>query len=130
MRLAIVQVAWVFLGGGVGSVARFGMQRWAAQTFVLSLPVGTLLVNLIGSFLLGVLLTWGAGSEQLSPEVKLALATGVLGGFTTYSGFNAEVLGLFQRGSMGIAVTYLISTVAGCLVAGLLGHVGARLVVS
>jgi CrcB protein len=117
----------VCLGGAAGSGARYlvaiGLGRWLGAGF----PWGTLAVNLSGSFLIGVVLELGFSYGAMAPDLRLFLATGVLGGFTTYSSFNYEVLGYLQRGAWAIGGLYLGVTLGGCLVAGLLGLVAARL---
>jgi CrcB protein len=117
----------VCLGGAAGSGARYlvgvGLGRWLGTGF----PWGTLAVNLVGSFLLGAIMELGLRLEAIPPDLRLFLATGVMGGFTTYSSFNYEVLGYLQRGAWAEGGAYLGTTVAGCLAAGLLGIAAARL---
>ncbi len=105
----------VFLGGGLGSVARYGMQHWLSR-HPHTLPWGTWAVNLIGSFLIGVLI-----ASPLDVDWKVALGAGVLGGFTTYSGFNQEVLVLLHQ-SPARGGAYFAMTVFACLAAGYLGN--------
>ena len=99
----------------------------AARTFGLSFPFGTLLVNLAGSFAMGLLTEWGTGSASWTPEARLLLISGVLGGFTTYSAFNFETTVLLREGSGMTALLNVAATVLGCLAAGLAGIVVARL---
>ena len=87
---------------------------------------GTLAVNLIGSFLLAGLMFAGVEAATMSPTVRLALTTGVMGGFTTYSTFSYETMKYLQDGAWGIAIANVLITVVGCLVACLLGWVGAK----
>ena len=89
-------------------------------------PYGTLAVNLLGSFLLGLIFEVALASETFSLELRLALTTGVLGGFTTYSSFNYETLQLFREGSYALGLANLAATVLGCLVAGILGWWAGR----
>jgi fluoride exporter len=110
--------AWllVALGGALGSVARYGVglaaTRWVGPSF----PVGTLAVNIGGSFVMVLVLTIAARGG-LSDEVKLFLTTGVMGGLTTYSAFNAETLALLGERPL-VGVGYATATVLGCLTAG------------
>jgi CrcB protein len=85
-----------------------------------------LFINVLGSFLIVIVL--GASLERagISPNMRLVLATGVMGGFTTYSSFNFESLRLFQHGSLALGLTYMGATVFGCLLAGSLGLLLAR----
>ena len=99
----------VFLGGGLGSLARWGLQsaatRWTEGVF----PFGTLVANLGGSFLLG-LLAGLATAVPVKPEPKLLLATGFLGGFTTFSAFSIDTVSLWAR-APALAVLYVAVSV-------------------
>lgn len=120
----------VCLGGAIGSGARYVMALWAAHAFGTAFPVGTLVVNIIGSFALGLVMHIGTATEILSPNVRIALATGLLGGFTTYSSFNYETTSFFRGGAWIYGAANVIITVFACLAAGLLGVGLARLWVS
>lgn len=117
----------VCLGGAAGSGARYlvgiGLGRWLGTGF----PWGTLAVNILGSFLIGAVMDLGLRSGVIPADLRLFLATGVLGGFTTYSSFNHELLGYAERGAWAAGALYLGATVAACLAAGLLGITSARL---
>ncbi len=112
---------FICLGGAAGTAARYlvatGAARWIGPAF----PYGTLTVNLVGSFLLGVVMEAGLGYGALSPDLRVVLATGVMGGFTTYSSFNYETLSLLARGAFAVAGVYLGVTLGGCLAAGAAG---------
>ncbi len=116
----------ICVGGAAGTGARYlvasGMLRWLGPAF----PFGTLSVNVTGSFLLGVIMELGLSYGAISPDLRVILATGVMGGFTTYSSFNYETVGYVQRGSWALGIGYLAATVCGCLAAGILGLVAAR----
>lgn len=119
----------ICLGGAIGTGARYLIALWAASAFGSAFPVGTMLVNVIGSLLLGFIMHFGTATELLSPGVRLALTTGVLGGFTTYSTFNYETTSFFRGGAWLYGSLNVIVTVFACLAAGLLGLGLARLVV-
>lgn len=116
----------ICVAGGVGTGARYLVQVWAQKAFGPSFPYGTLAVNLVGSFLLALIMHVALSSERISPTVRLVLASGFLGGFTTYSSFNYETLALFQQRAWASASLYLGATLLGCLLAGLLGLVAGR----
>jgi fluoride exporter len=116
----------VCLGGAAGTGARYLVGLWAVKTFGTRFPWGTLFINTLGSFLIVIVLNAGMSRSAISPELRLALATGVLGGFTTYSSFNFEVLRLFQHGEAALSGLYLFATVFGCLVAGCIGILATR----
>lgn len=112
---------WVGLGGALGSIARYQLGRVAAARAP-GFPWGTLVVNLLGSLLLAVLMALVLRG-RISDNVRIALGTGVLGGFTTYSSFNYETLALVHDGAYGRATIYVLATVVGCFAVGALGWV-------
>jgi CrcB protein len=89
-------------------------------------PVGTLVVNVAGSFLIGALLQWGGGAGILSTEWRLFLATGFCGGFTTFSAFSFETITLVQAGRAPVAATYVLASVVLSIAACLGGFYLAR----
>jgi len=114
MRLALV-----CLGGALGSGARFLLSEWIGKTVGSGFPWGTWAVNVIGCFAIELVVLAGAHG-RLSSAAVLALTTGVLGGFTTYSAFDNQMLALFRAGGLG-GFLYLTATLIGCLIAGLAG---------
>ncbi|HZY04906.1 MAG TPA: CrcB family protein [Anaeromyxobacteraceae bacterium] len=116
----------VCLGGAAGSGARYLVGGWAASVLGATFPAGTLIVNVGGSFLISLVMYLGLTAGAISPELRIFLATGVMGGFTTYSSFNYELLGYLERGAWGLGFTYLGATVLGCLGSGVLGLWAAR----
>ena len=112
----------VCLGGACGTGARYLLGTWAARTFGPAFPVGTLMINIIGSFLIVIIMGLSLQRGIIPADVRLVLTTGVMGGFTTYSSFNYETLRLFADGSRGFALLYLGGTVFGCFAAGLLAY--------
>ena len=123
-----MQLFWICAGGAVGTAARYLLTLWANDRFGASFPYGTLAVNLIGCFLISIVVQVAASGEWPA-TLRLALVTGVLGGFTTYSAFNHETLRLFAQGSNGLALTYVGATMAGGLLSGWLGLTAARLLI-
>ncbi|SFK70373.1 fluoride efflux transporter CrcB [Methylorubrum salsuginis] len=102
----------VFLGAGLGGVLRHGV-NFAAVRLGSSFPWGTLGINVLGSVLMGVVTGWFA-LRGGPPQARLFLATGMLGGFTTFSTFSLEAFTLIERGDWGAALAYvLISLLAG-----------------
>jgi len=113
---------YVALGGAVGAVARYQLGRaamWMGGPGA-SLPWGTLIANVLGSFAMGLLMGWlarsGAGSAG-SEALRLALGVGVLGGFTTFSAFSMETIQLLGRGQTATAAIYVAGSVLAGLVA-------------
>jgi CrcB protein len=93
----------VFLGAGLGGACRHGVNLLALRLFGAAFPWATLAVNVAGSLLMGVLAGWGARGGGLPQELRLFLATGLLGGFTTFSAFSLEVALLWEQGDAGMA---------------------------
>lgn len=122
----MIRFCMVCAGGAAGTGARYLLGTWAARGWGARFPFGTLGINILGSFLLVIVLVLGTHGRLISPDARVVLATGVMGGFTTYSTFNYEVLRFAQEGAYGAAATYLLATVAGCLAAGALAVVLAR----
>jgi CrcB protein len=117
---------WICLGGALGTGARYAMSGWALKRFGTSFPYGTLTVNIVGSFLLAAIMHVGLTTEILSPNARLILAVGVMGGFTTYSSFNYETMRYFQDGAWLVGFANVFAMVTACLIAGLAGLASAR----
>lgn len=116
MRFAI----YLALGGAAGTLARYGLGG-LIQTSGSTFPWGTLVVNVIGSFVLGFLMRYLLGSGLVTPDVRAALTVGFCGAFTTMSTFSYEVVTLVNDGQMWRAWSYLAGTLVGCITAALLG---------
>jgi fluoride exporter len=110
------QVLLVGLGGGIGSIARFLCQKYIYEWHPHPFPFGTLLVNVAGCFIIGLIFGVAERGQVLSPEWRLLLATGFCGGFTTFSTFAAENIGLLKNGQF---LWFLLYT-AGSLILGVL----------
>jgi CrcB protein len=122
----VIRFLLVCLGGAAGTGARYlfglGAQRLAGGGF----PYGTVGVNLLGSFLIVVIMQLGLMKQTISPDLRVILTTGVMGGFTTYSAFNYETVQFFRTGAVGLAFLNLGVTLVGCLLAAGLGFLVAR----
>ena len=123
------RLLWISAGGALGTAARYLLSVWLLGVLGPAFPYGTLAVNVIGSFLLGVIMHVGLTTSLLSPTARLVLGTGVMGGFTTYSTFNYETLRYLQDGAWGLAALNVATTLVVCLAAGALGVAAARLLV-
>lgn len=104
----------VFLGAGVGGVLRYGVNLAAMRFLGDSFPFGTLAVNVIGSFAMGVLAAsfFARLGPFVAPEWRLFLMTGLLGGFTTFSAFSLDTVYLWERDAFGMAAIYVGSSLA------------------
>ena len=111
----------VGLGGAAGSILRYAVQKIFSSQSAAAFPTATLLVNIVGCFLIGIL--WGMVSRSLSwnEEMKLLLMTGFCGGFTTFSAFTLEGIGLLNENKTALFFIYLTASVAGGLLATFIG---------
>ncbi|OJY75031.1 fluoride efflux transporter CrcB [Rhizobium sp. WW_1] len=112
----------VFLGAGLGGAFRLGVNELAARLLGIEFPFGTLIINVLGAFIMGLLTEYFAFRGGMSQEVRLFLTTGVLGGFTTFSTFALESVMLWERGQWGPSIAYVALSVflsIGALIAGL-----------
>lgn len=114
----------VCAGGAVGTGARYLLTVWLARVAGIAFPWGTLAVNVAGCFLLALLIQAGT---TIPEDLRLALATGVLGGFTTYSAFNYDATAYFTQGMWVKGAVYLFVTVIGSFAAGLVGTMAGRM---
>ena len=105
----------VFLGAGIGGALRHGVNVWATKLFGFGFPFGTLIVNIVGSFLMGALAGYFAFRPGIGQHMRLFLTTGVLGGFTTFSAFSLDAALLVERHSYGLAAGYAVGSVAASL---------------
>ena len=96
--------------GAVGVVARLALGRAAARWPFGEFPYGTLAINVVGSFLIGLLHVGGAERNLLSPEWRMALSVGLLGGFTTFSTFSLEAVRLLEGGMYASAAAYFLGS--------------------
>ena len=116
----------ICLGGAVGTGARYLIATGAPRLLGTSLPYATLIVNVVGSLLLGAIMHVGLTTNLMAPSARAVLATGVLGGFTTYSTFNYETIEYLRAGAFGLAALNVTLTLVLCLLAGALGLALAR----
>ncbi|KAB2880185.1 MAG: fluoride efflux transporter CrcB [Pseudorhodoplanes sp.] len=101
----------VFLGGGVGSALRHGVNLAGSRWLGMAFPYSTLTVNIIGSLVMGLLAAFFAFKGEASQSWRLFLTTGMLGGFTTFSAFSLDVAVLYERGDLVLAAFYIMASV-------------------
>jgi CrcB protein len=107
----VLQVLFVALGGAIGSAARYLVGGWFAARFGAAFPYGTFVINVTGSFIVGLFLAYAQERVSLSPYWRLFFAVGFVGGYTTFSTFEYESIRLLQDGEMLLAAVYLIGSV-------------------
>ena len=114
----MIQTLLVFLGGGIGAASRHGVNIAAARLLGTAFPWGTLIINVAGSFAMGLIAAWFAfrADTGLSQHARLFLTTGILGGFTTFSAFSLDAVLLWERGAIASAAAYVLASVVLSLV--------------
>ncbi len=107
----------VMFGGAVGAGLRFAVGRSTLTAFGSGLPFGTWTVNILGGFLMGVLVGWLTTRTASDEPLRLLLGVGVLGGFTTFSAFSLELVQMVLKGDILLGTAYAVSSVAGSMLA-------------
>jgi fluoride exporter len=101
----------VFLGGGLGAALRHGINILVGRTLGSGFPYSTLLINITGSLIMGLVAAYFAFKGDASQHWRLFLTTGILGGYTTFSAFSLDAALLYERGAIGLAALYIIASV-------------------
>jgi fluoride exporter len=114
------------LAGALGTCGRYLVGVGAGRLFGTGFPVGTLIVNVVGCFLIAAITHVAVSTELISPTLRLVLTTGFMGGLTTYSSFNLETTRFFQERAWSAGLLNFAATVGTCFLAGVLGFVVAR----
>jgi CrcB protein len=108
--MMIKQLLLVGLGGGIGSMLRFLISRLTAKAGSFSFPIATLIVNVLGCLLIGILIGLSLKNQWMDANVKAALIAGFCGGFTTFSAFSLENLQMYQAGNYTGLVLYVLAS--------------------
>ena len=106
----MLQILVVGAGGFVGAVARYTVSGWVHRVSDTALPVGTLVVNLVGCLIIGALMAWVEVREALSPSTRLFLTIGLLGSFTTFSTLGYETYEMLRSGELRQALLYIVGS--------------------
>jgi len=110
------RIVLIGIAGMAGTLARYWLSGWADERWSGSFPAGTLLVNLLGCFLIGFLFHASGERYFVDPIVRVAVLTGFLGGFTTFSSYGVQTFNLMRDGQMGLAgLNFVLSNVAGII---------------
>jgi CrcB protein len=117
----VIRVLLIAFAGALGTLARYGVSLWAGKALGPAFPYGTLIVNLVGCFLITFVAQYSLATTYVSPTMRLTVMTGFLGGLTTYSSFDLETTNLLREGYGWAAGLYVVVTLVACFVAGLLG---------
>lgn len=120
----LVNYLWIALGGALGSMARYWMSQAVARVADATFPWGTLLVNILGSFVIGwfYTLTLPLGPWPTSEAMRLFVMVGICGGFTTFSAFSLQTFDLLRDGENLRALAYIVASVLLCVTATVFGH--------
>jgi CrcB protein len=120
----MMMYVWITIGSALGGAARYWCSGFAANHFGETFPMGTLLVNISGSFIIGFFatLTGPDGRILASTETRQFVMTGFCGGYTTFSSFSLQTLNLVRDGEMKLATVNIVASVALCLLAVWAGH--------
>ena len=102
----------VFIGGGIGSMLRHAVNVACARGLGTAFPYGTLTVNITGSIIMGLFAGYFAFKGDATQSWRLFLMTGILGGYTTFSAFSLDTALLYERGELGLALAYVLASVA------------------
>jgi CrcB protein len=119
--LPMTRVLLIGFAGALGTLARYGVGLWAGRTLGTGFPYGTLIVNIVGCFLIALVVQLATTTALVSPTVRVILTTGFIGGLTTYSSFNFETTYLLRERTWVAGLGNLGITLVACFVAGVLG---------
>ncbi|MEX0941617.1 MAG: fluoride efflux transporter CrcB [Pseudomonadales bacterium] len=111
------ELAAIGIGGAAGALARYGVTHYSNFLFGTHFPYGTLIVNIAGSFLIGVLFVLFTERSMVSPVLRSASTIGFLGAFTTFSAFSLQSLALMEEGRLAAAFMYVVGSVIICILA-------------
>jgi len=101
----------VFIGGGIGAVFRYLLAGWIYKIIGTDFPYGTLVVNVIGCFLIGLFLTIAEDRFLINPSLRIFVAVGIIGGFTTFSTFNFETIELLRDGAFALGMMNVVASI-------------------
>lgn len=124
--LRVNTIWYVAVGSAVGGVSRYLLTTVVQARVPTAFPVGTLIVNISGSLLLGFVLRYALGTTSVSPEMRALLTTGFCGGYTTFSTFSFETASLMEHGDYRRASLYVAASVGLSLLGMFLGFTAAR----
>jgi len=116
----------IFIGGGLGSMLRHAVNLSSAALFGVNFPYGTMIVNITGSFTMGVIAGWFALRGQGGQMMSLFLTTGILGGFTTFSAFSLDAALLWERNQTGGAILYVLGSFVAAIIGVFVGLAAMR----
>jgi fluoride exporter len=122
----MAQILLIGFAGALGTLSRYFVGLWAGRVLGTGFPYGTLIVNLVGCFLIALVYQLAMSTTLISATARMTLTTGFMGGLTTYSSFNYETTTLLRERAWAAGLLNLSVTLIGCFIAGVLGLALAR----
>lgn len=119
-------ILFVAIFGAIGCLSRYFISRWVHNTFGIGFPYGTFIVNILGAFLIGLIMEYSLETEIISPDLRIGLTIGFLGGLTTFSTFSYETFRLIEGGEVLSALINISASVLICIFFTWSGIVTAR----
>ena len=116
----------ISLGAIVGANARYLLTRYALKALGPVFPYGTLIINIVGSFLVGLFVIWSSERALVNPRWRLLVVVGFCGAFTTFSSYAFETMGYFEQGQWALMITNILSNNVLCLLGAVAGMAVAR----
>ncbi len=122
----MVTVFYIAIFGALGCLSRYYLSGWVYELFGRTFPYGTFVVNIVGAFLIGLIMEFSMRSALVSPQLRIGLTIGFLGGLTTFSTFSYETFRLLEDGELLVASVNVLFSVMTCLVCTWFGIMAAR----
>lgn len=121
-----MKILLIGAGGFLGAISRYLMTQGAMTVFGNKIPYGTMIVNVLGSFIMGMVFVFAMEKTYISEQMRFFIAVGFLGAFTTYSTFSLESISLLGKGTYGLAAVYIFGNLLLSIGAALAGIIVAR----
>ena len=118
-----INIICVGCGGFLGAISRYIISIYTSKQFLFKIPLGTLIVNVLGGFLIGLVMELTIKSNFISPQLKLFLTTGIMGGLTTFSTFSYETIVLIKEGNILLAILNILLNLILSLLGVVLGNI-------
>ena len=118
-----INIFCVGCGGFLGAIARYIISIYTSKQFLFKIPLGTLIVNVLGGFLIGFIMELTIKNNFISPQLKLFLTTGIMGGLTTFSTFSYETIVLMKEGNILLAILNILLNLILSLLGVVLGNI-------
>ena len=118
-----INIICVGCGGFLGAISRYIISIYTSKQFLFKIPIGTLIVNVLGGFLIGLIMELTIKNNFISPQLKLFLTTGIMGGLTTFSTFSYETIVLIKEGNILLAILNILLNLILSLLGVVLGNI-------